>query len=207
MSRTFLYCRVSTVSQHNENQVQEVKAAGFVVQPNRMVEEKISGSVPASERPGFQKLLERIESGDVLIVTKLDRLGRNAMDVRQTVEQLAAAGIRVHCLALGGVDLTSPAGKMTMQVLCAVAEFERDLLIERTQQGLDRAKSEGKKLGRPEATNTTRAVLELKAQNKSQSEVARELGIGLSTVKRHWGKVMVVSAPRRKAHTLGQPEA
>jgi putative DNA-invertase from lambdoid prophage Rac len=207
MSRTFLYCRVSTVSQHNENQVQEVKAAGFVVQPNRVVEEKISGSVPASERPGFQKLLERIECGDVLIVTKLDRLGRNAMDVRQTVEQLAAAGIRVHCLALGGVDLTSPAGKMTMQVLCAVAEFERDLLIERTQQGLDRAKSEGKKLGRPEATNTTRAVLELKAQNKSQSEVARELGIGLSTVKRHWGKVMVVSAPGRKAHTLGQPEA
>ncbi|KAF4557062.1 recombinase family protein [Pseudomonas sp. CES] len=206
MSRTFLYCRVSTVSQHNENQVQEVKAAGFDVQPNRVVEEKISGSVPASERPGFQKLLERIESGDVLIVTKLDRLGRNAMDVRQTVEQLASAGIRVHCLALGGVDLTSPAGKMTMQVLCAVAEFERDLLIERTQQGLDRAKAEGKKLGRPEATNTTRAVLELKAQNKSQSEVARELGIGLSTVKRHWGKVMVVSAPGQKARTLGQPE-
>lgn len=193
MSRTFFYCRVSTSSQFNENQVQEVKSAGFDVQANRVVEETISGSVPTSERPGFQKLLERIESGDVLIVTKLDRLGRNAMDVRQTVEQLAAIGIRVHCLALGGVDLTSVAGKMTMQVLSAVAEFERDLLIERTQQGLKRAKAEGKKLGRPQALDTTRAVLELKAQSKSQSEVARELGIGLSTVKRHWGKVMVVS--------------
>jgi len=207
MSRTFLYCRVSTSAQFNENQVQEVKAAGFDVQPTRVVEETISGSVPASERPGFQKLLERIESGDVLIVTKLDRLGRNAMDVRQTVEQLASAGIRVHCLALGGVDLTSPAGKMTMQVLSAVAEFERDLLIERTQQGLKRAKAEGKKLGRPEATDTTRAVLEMKAQNKSQSAVAQELGIGIATVKRHWNKVMVVSVPGQQARTLGQPEA
>jgi putative DNA-invertase from lambdoid prophage Rac len=71
--------------------------------------------------------------GDVLVVTKLDRLGWNAMDVRLTVEKLAGEGVRVHCLALGGVDLTSAAGKMTMGVISAVAEFERDLLIERTQ--------------------------------------------------------------------------
>ncbi|BBV30753.1 Putative DNA-invertase from lambdoid prophage Rac [Citrobacter werkmanii] len=68
----------------------------------------------------------------MLIVTKLDRLGRNAMYIRKTVELLAGSEIRVHCRALGGVDLTSPAGKMTMQVISAVAEFERDLLIERT---------------------------------------------------------------------------
>ena len=85
----------------------------------------------------------------MLVVTKLDRLGRNAMDVRATVEALAKTGVRVHCLALGGVDLTSAAGKMTMGVLNAVAEFERDLLIERTQAGLSRAKAEGKTLGRP----------------------------------------------------------
>ncbi|WP_440534499.1 recombinase family protein [Variovorax sp. YR566] len=81
--------------------------------------------------------------------TKLDRLGRNAMDVRSTVETLAAAGIRVHCLALGGVDLTSPAGRMTMGVIAAVAEFERDLILERTQAGLERAKVAGVSLGRP----------------------------------------------------------
>jgi putative DNA-invertase from lambdoid prophage Rac len=75
------------------------------------IEEHISGSVAASERPGFIRLLDRMENGDVLIVTKLDRLGRNAMDIRKTVEQLAASDIRVHCLALGGVDLTSAAGK------------------------------------------------------------------------------------------------
>lgn len=188
MSRTFLYARVSTSGQFTENQSQEVRAAGFDVQASRVIEETISGSVAAKERPGFQKLLERMESEDILIVTKLDRLGRNAMDVRQTVEHLASNGIRVHCLALGGVDLTSPAGKMTMQVLGAVAEFERDLLIERTQQGLMRAKAEGKKLGRPEATETTSKVHYLKKNNKTQAEVAAELGLGIATVKRHWNK-------------------
>lgn len=188
MSRTFLYCRVSTSTQFTENQVQEVRAAGFDVQTSRVVEETISGSIPASERKGFQTLLGKMESGDVLIVTKLDRLGRNAMDVRQTVEHLESSGIRVHCLALGGVDLTSAAGKMTMQVLGAVAEFERDLLIERTQSGLQRAKSEGKRLGRPEATDTTAAVQRLKAKDLTQTQVATDLKIGIATVKRHWNK-------------------
>lgn len=188
MSRTFVYARVSTDGQTTSNQVQEVKSAGFEVQAQRIIEETISGSVAASERPGFQKLMERLEPSDVLIVTKLDRLGRNAMDVRATVEALSSSGIRVHCLALGGVDLTSPAGKMTMQVLGAVAEFERDLLIERTQSGLKRAKAEGKRLGRPEAVKTTEQVQSLKAQMLSQSEVAARTGLGIATVKRHWNK-------------------
>lgn len=188
MSRTFLYARVSTANQFTENQLQEVKAAGFDVQASRVVEETVSGSVSAKERPGFQKLLDRMESSDVLIVTKLDRLGRNAMDVRVTVEQLASNGIKVHCLALGGVDLTSAAGKMTMQVLGAVAEFERDLLVERTQAGLKRAKAEGKRLGRPQATKTTAEVQRLKAQAMTQAEVAARTGLGIATVKRHWNK-------------------
>jgi len=186
MSRTFLYCRVSTSAQFTANQVQEVKAAGFDVQASRVIEEVISGSIAASERQGFQKLLDRMETGDVLIVTKLDRLGRNAMDVRQTKEHLAGVGVRVHCLALGGVDLTSPAGKMTMQVLSAVAEFERDLLVERTQQGLIRAKAEGKQLGRPVAVDTTNKVQRLKKQGLIQTQVASELGVGIAIVKRHW---------------------
>jgi hypothetical protein len=75
----------------------------------------------------------------VLVVTKLDRLGRNSIDVQTTVKRLDEMGVRVHCLALGGVDLTSPAGKMTMGVIAAVAQFERDLLIERTLSGQARA--------------------------------------------------------------------
>jgi putative DNA-invertase from lambdoid prophage Rac len=149
MSRVFAYCRVSTSDQTTDNQVREVAQAGFAVDPRRFVMETISGSVPTSERPGFNRLVDKMEQGDVLVVTKLDRLGRNAMDVRATVEALAGMGVRVHCLALGGIDLTSPAGKMTMGVIAAVAEFERDLLIERTQAGLARAKAEGKVMGRP----------------------------------------------------------
>lgn len=151
MTRVFAYCRVSTAEQTTANQAQEIASAGFQVAPQRLIAETISGSTAASERKGFAKLLEKLESGDVLVVTKLDRLGRNAMDVRATVERLETSGVRVHCLALGGVDLTSPAGKMTMQVINAVAEFERDLLIERTHAGIKRAKSEGKTFGRPSA--------------------------------------------------------
>ena len=97
----------------------------------------------AAERPGFVRLLDRMENGDVLIVTKLDRLGRNAMDIRKNVELLSAAEIRVHCLAPGGIDLTSPAGKMTMQVISAVAEFERDLLLDRTHSVISTAHLSG----------------------------------------------------------------
>lgn len=185
MSRTFLYARVSTSDQTTDNQVLEVKATGFDVLPQRVITETVSGSIAASERQGFQKLLERMEDGDVLLVTKLDRLGRNAMDVRSTVELLASRGIRVHCLALGGVDLTSAAGKMTMQVLSAVAEFERDLLIERTQSGLKRAKAQGKAIGRPVAASADE-VQSLKAQGLSQSQAAAKLNISLATVKRRW---------------------
>jgi putative DNA-invertase from lambdoid prophage Rac len=149
VSRIFAYCRVSTSDQTTENQIQEITNAGFAIDPRRVISETISGSVQASQRPGFAKLLDRLEEGDVLVVTKLDRLGRNVIDVRQNVDSLAARGIRVHCLALGGADLTSAAGKMVMSVLAAVAEFERDLIVERTQAGLVRAKGEGKTLGRP----------------------------------------------------------
>jgi len=89
-----------------------------------------------------------------LVVTKLDRLGRNAIDVAKTVETLETRGIKVHCLALGGVDLTSSAGKLTMGVINAVAQFERDLLVERTQSGLARARSQGKRLERPSILST-----------------------------------------------------
>ena len=186
MTRVFAYCRVSTSGQTTDNQIQEIAAAGFHVMPMRAITETISGSVAASERPGFRKLQEKLETGDVLIVTKLDRLGRNAMDVRQTVEALAKLGVKVHCLALGGVDLTSPAGKMTMAVISAVAEFERDLLIERTQAGLARAKSEGKVLGRPRAlTDAERAdALQRLSAGEAVAEVARALKTSRATVMR-----------------------
>lgn len=186
MSRVFAYCRVSTGDQTTENQVREIEAAGFTIEPQRVIAETVSGSTPAESRKGFARLVDRLERGDVLIVTKLDRLGRNAMDVRSTVERLEASGVRVHCLALGGVDLTSPAGKMTMGVIAAVAEFERDLLIERTQSGLARAKAEGKALGRPTALTAAQetAVRERRADGASLGALAKEFRVSRSAIQR-----------------------
>lgn len=137
-------------------------------------------------RPGWMSLMNKLEPGDILVVTKLDRLGRNAMDVRGTVESLASIGVRVYCLALGGMDLTSPAGKMTMGVINAVAEFERDLLIERTQAGLARAKAEGKTLGRPKSLSPedSKEALRMLAQGISVAEIARHLGTSRQTIMR-----------------------
>jgi putative DNA-invertase from lambdoid prophage Rac len=186
VSRVFAYCRVSTSDQTTENQLQEIAAAGFAVDPRRATTETISGSVAASERRGFCKLVDKLESGDVLIVTKLDRLGRNAMDVRSTVEALQGLGVRLHCLALGGMDLTSAAGKMTMGVIAAVAEFERDLLIERTQAGLKRAKAEGKAIGRPSsvALKDAEAVRTRLAAGESVAALAREFKTSRQSIMR-----------------------
>lgn len=186
MSRVFAYCRVSTSDQTTDNQAQEIKAAGFNIEPKRTVSECVSGSVQAMLRPEFKLLMQKLEAGDVLVVTKLDRLGRNAMDVRATVEALTDAGVRVHCLALGGVDLTSSAGKMTMQVIAAVAEFERDLLIERTQQGLTRAKASGKHCGRPVSlTDAQREEVIGRLQDGvSIAAIAREFDTSRQTIMR-----------------------
>ena len=186
MARVFAYCRVSTREQTTDNQMREIEGAGFALDARRMVAECISGSMSAGERPGFAKLLERLEDGDVLVVTKLDRLGRNAMDVRVTVERLAGLGVRVHCLALGGTDLTSAAGKMTMGVIAAVAEFERDLLVERTQAGLARAKGEGRTLGRKPVLSPVkqREAYRCIAAGESIAQIARDYGTTRQTIMR-----------------------
>lgn len=186
MARTFLYARVSTLEQTTDNQVGEVEAAGFAVDPKRVVTETVSGSTAARERKGFARLMDRLEAGDVLIVTKLDRLGRNAMDVRATVEALTVIGVRVHCLALGGVDLTSSAGKLTMGVISAVAEFERDLIVERTQAGLKRAKAAGTVLGRPSALDLGQqdAIRQRRALGVSLGVLAKEYGVSRAAIQR-----------------------
>jgi putative DNA-invertase from lambdoid prophage Rac len=182
----FAYCRVSTDGQTTDNQVREIQAAGFSVDPKRIVSETVSGSVPAKERKQFARLLDKLEDEDVLVVTKLDRLGRNAMDVRSTVESLAAQGVRVHCLALGGADLTSAAGRMTMGVIAAVAEFERDLLIERTQAGLNRAKASGKTLGRPSSLNLDQqaVIRKRRLEGVSLGILAKEYGVSRAAIQR-----------------------
>ncbi|HFV9276447.1 recombinase family protein [Enterobacter asburiae] len=193
MSRVFAYCRVSTTEQTTVNQVIQITNSGFAVEPHRIVEEVISGSVQASKRPKFNALFDKLEKGDRLIVTKIDRLGRDNIDVQQTIDKLLAAGcwllaagISVHSLDIGAIDLASAEGKMIRNMLSVFAQFERDKLIEQTKAGLVRARAEGKRLGRPVATGTREDVQRMKEQGMTQEQIAKELGINVRTVRRHW---------------------
>ena len=186
MSRTFAYVRVSTAEQNFENQIKEIEAAGFTIEPHRIITDIVSGSMPTVRRKGFTRLLEKIENKDILVVTKLDRLRRDAIDVSSTVAKLEKIGIKVYCLALGGVDLTSSAGKMTMGVINTMAEFERDLLIERTQSGLTRAKSQGKTLGRPQILSVSQKqkVIRQLEEGKTIAAIARNFNTSRQTIMR-----------------------
>jgi putative DNA-invertase from lambdoid prophage Rac len=186
MPRIFIYARVSKIGQTSENQTKEIEAAGFTIEPHRVITETVSGSVPIARRKGFTRLLDKMEKNDILVVTKLDRLGRDAIDVSTTVSKLEAMGIKVHCLALGGIDLTSSAGKMTMGVINTVAQFERDLLIERTQSGLARARANGKTLGRPKVLSDLQKsqVIQQLQEGKNIATIARGFNTSRQTIMR-----------------------
>ncbi len=112
--------------------------------------------------------------------------GGEAIDVSATVSRLAQMGVRVHCLALGGVDLASSAGRMTMGVINAVAQFERDLLIERTQSGLARARTESRRIGRPPSLDPARRaeILAGLERGESLSALAKRHGTSRQTILR-----------------------
>ncbi|EAS75544.1 Hypothetical resolvase [Vibrio alginolyticus 12G01] len=191
--RIFAYCRVSTIEQTTENQILAIRNAGYEVQDNRVISETVSGSVLAMERKEFRALVDhKLEAKDMLVVLKLDRLGRDNIDVQQTIELLKSKGVNVVSLDLPVSDLGSSEGKLMLQMFSAFAEFERNRIRERTQEGLNRAKAQGKKLGRPAAKETTTNVLKCKSEGLSQSEVAQKLGLGIATVKRHWNKVVPI---------------
>ena len=179
----FAYTRVSTSDQNPQNQKLEIQQSGMNVD-FWYCDAGVSGSIQASRRPEFQKLLQQIRDGETLIVTKLDRLGRNAIDVGNTINDLQNRRIKVIVLSLGGTDLTSPSGKLLMTMLSAVAEMERDLLIERTQAGLARAKAEGKQLGRkPKTSDGQRVEIRERLESGvSVSQIARDFGISRASV-------------------------
>lgn len=147
MSAIFGYARVSTSDQTVENQRLEIEKAGFRM--DYFMHDSISGKTAAQDRPAFRDLLNKLRPGETLIVSKLDRLGRDSVDVLQTVRTLQKMEVKVIVLQFGAVDVTSTAGKLLLAMLAAVAEMERDLIVERTKAGLDRARAQGRKLGRP----------------------------------------------------------
>ena len=182
---TFAYSRVSTKDQTTENQRLDIEKAGFNVD-YWFADEGISGKSHASQRPQFKALLGQIRDGETLVVTKLDRLGRDAQDVGATIKAFAERKIEVIVLQLGKLDLASPAGKLMLNMLAAVAEMERDLLIERTQSGLARAKSNGKVLGRPSKTTAGQRekIIDMREKGASVSELSRTYGISRASILR-----------------------
>lgn len=183
-ARTYFYCRVSTSEQNTLNQVQAFKDKGYEVAPEFVVHDTVSGSVCAMNRSGFKAMVEhKLMRGDTLVVLKLDRLGRDNIDVQQTISCLSEKGINVHCLDLPTKDLSSPEGKLMLRMFTAFAEFERDRIRERTKEGQARAKTEGKKIGRPEKVSIS-DVVELRKNGLSISKTATHLSISETTVKR-----------------------
>jgi len=184
MSRLFVYCRVSTLEQSPENQLLEIEQAGYKIEPKRVVLEKISGSVPAASRSGFKNLKERLESGDVLIVSKLDRLGRDTIDILQQVEWFKQEGIKLIVLQLGNLDLTSEAGSFTLKILAAVADYEVGLIRERSFISQQRAWMAGKTKGRPSKTTEEerKNILQKLSQGVSVSQLARDYKISRASV-------------------------
>ena len=185
MSRVFGYGRVSTTDQSAANQLHELKAKGYDIKPSRwVVDEGVSGSVPAMARPGFMQLLAKLEEGDTLVVAKLDRLGRDAIDVMSTLDALKKLGVSVRVEALNGTDLNSSAGRFMLQMLAAVAELERNMIRERTAVAQARFVAAGGKLGRrPKTTEAQRKSIRqrLKAGD-TVSALARDYSVSRATI-------------------------
>lgn len=182
---TFGYGRVSTGTQTTDNQRLELEQAGHQIEADFwFADEGVSGKVAASQRPAFKAMLGQIRKGETLVVSKLDRLGRDSIDVLQTVRQLGERGVKVVVLQLGNTDLTAPAGKLLLSMLAAVAEMERDLLVERTQAGLARAKAEGKRLGRPPRTTPEQRsdIRHKLGSGEPVSALARAYGVSRATI-------------------------
>jgi putative DNA-invertase from lambdoid prophage Rac len=185
MSRLFGYGRVSTSDQTAANQLHELKARGHDIKPARwVVDEGVSGSIPALQRPGFASLLSKLEDGDVLVVSKLDRLGRDAIDVMTTLDTLRDLGVSVRVQALDGTDLNSSAGRFMLQMLSAVAELERNMIRERTAAAQARYVEGGGKRGRkPKTTEADRVVIRERLEaGETVSQVARDYDVSRATV-------------------------
>ncbi len=149
-----------------------------------MFAETVSGTVAAMDRPMFAKLVDRLEDGDKLVVTKLDRLGRNARDIDTTVAMLRDKRISVIVLDLPVMEVTSAAGDLVMRMFAAFAQFERDQLVERTNAGLARARAEGKISGRPRSlTEKQRIEIRVKlAAGATARGLAKEYGVSHPTI-------------------------
>lgn len=181
MSATVAYLRVSTDDQTTENQRRVIEGRYNV--SKWFIEGAVSGATPAAQRPAMAALLEYVREGDTVVVVAIDRLGRNTIDVLTTVETLKSKGASVVSMR-EGFDLATPAGKLMLTMLAAVAELERENIKARQMAGIERARAEGKNLGREKVINDA-AVAQWRHENSASIKATAEhFGISPASVKR-----------------------
>jgi DNA invertase Pin-like site-specific DNA recombinase len=177
---TYGYGRVSTDGQSLASQDAELRSAGCA----KVYGEKISGA--RSDRPELAKLLKRLDTGDVLVVTRLDRLARSTRDLLNILADIAERGAGFKSLHDAWADTTSPHGRLMVTILAGLAEFERELILARTSDGRVRAKARGVKFGRPAALtpHQRREAIQRLAQGEAQADVARTFNVSQATISR-----------------------
>ncbi|PBB96805.1 recombinase family protein [Mesorhizobium sp. WSM3862] len=174
------YARTSTTDQKAglEAQLRDLTGAGCA----KVFREELSSV--AANRPELERTLDYVREGDTLIVTKLDRLARSVADLVEITARLRAKGVALRILAMN-LDTGTPTGKLMLNLLGSIAEFERELMLERQREGIAKAKAEGKYKGRaPTAKRKAAEVIRLKAEGKTGDAIAQELGIGRASVFR-----------------------
>ncbi|KPB02056.1 recombinase family protein [Ahrensia marina] len=178
MPETIAYARTSTVEQTAglADQVAELEAAGAT----KVFQEHISGTVET--RPELERALDYAREGDTFVVTKPDRLARSVQHLLSIKEKLDKKQVSLKVLSMG-LDTGNATGKLMLSVLASVAEFEREIMLERQRAGIAKAKAEGKYQGRPNSIDRDK-VAALLADKVSPSRIAKDLGIGRDSVYR-----------------------
>ena len=177
---TYGYARVSTDGQSLASQDAELHAAGCA----KVYAEKITGA--HSNRPELAKVLKRLDTGDLLIVTRLDRLARSTRDLLNILDDIAKRGAGFKSLHDAWADTTSAHGRLMVTILAGLAEFERELILARTSDGRARAKARGVRFGRPAALtpHQRQEALQRLANGEAQADVARTFDVSQATISR-----------------------
>jgi DNA invertase Pin-like site-specific DNA recombinase len=186
MNKVALYLRVSTAQQTVENQRLELeKYAGRQDWSIVKVYEDSGISGSRSDRPALQSMLKDAAKGkfSILVVWKIDRLARSVADLLNILQVLRGHGVD-FISTTQAIDTTTSYGKMVMTFLGAIAEFERETIIERVKSGIQRAKEQGVRLGRPKAGVDVQRAMAMKQSGSSLRKIAKELGVGCGTVYR-----------------------
>jgi DNA invertase Pin-like site-specific DNA recombinase len=176
----FGYARVSTADQHLTGQIEALKASGATT----IYREKISGV--RADRPQLAKLMTALKPSDVVLVTKLDRLGRSTRELLDLIDRIGKAGAVFRSLGDPLWDTSSPQGRLLSTLLAAIAEFERELIRERTGEGRRRAMANGVKFGRkPKLSPYQRAeAIKRRAAGETLASIARSYAVDLSMISR-----------------------